>query len=50
MRDEEKIIRVKTLEDFNRELGRNGGEGHGGTWEPVCSKSSLRQAGSWRRL
>ena len=26
MRDEEKIIRVKTLEDFDRELGRDGGE------------------------
>ena len=26
MRDEEKIIRVKTLEDFDRELGRDGDE------------------------
>ena len=26
MRDEEKIIRGKTLKDFNRELGRYGGE------------------------
>ena len=26
MQDEEKIIRVKTLEDFDRELGRDGGE------------------------
>ena len=49
MRDEEKIIRVKTLEDFDRELGRDGGDGHGGALEPVCSESSLRQAGSWRR-
>ena len=29
MTDEEKIIRVKTLEDFDRELGRGGEE----TWE-----------------
>ena len=50
MRDEEKIIRVKTLEDFNRELGRDGGEGHGGTLKQVCSEFSLRQAGSLRRL
>ena len=26
MQDEEKIIRVKTIEDFDRELGRDGGE------------------------
>ena len=26
MTDEEKIIRVKTLEDFDRELGRDGDE------------------------
>ena len=26
MRDEEKIIPVKTLEDFDRELGRDGNE------------------------
>ena len=50
MRDEEKIIRVKTLEDFNRELGRAGGEGHSGTFEQVCSEFSLRQACSLRRL
>ena len=40
MTDKEKIIRAKTLEDFNRELGRHGGDGHGGT---------LKQAGSLRR-
>ena len=26
MKDEEKIIRVNTFEDFDRELGRDGGE------------------------
>ena len=49
MRDEERIIRVKTLVDFNRELGRDGGEGHGGILEQLCSESLLRQASSWRR-
>ena len=50
MQDEEKIIRAKTLEDFDRELGRHDSDGHYWTLEPVCSEFSLRQAGSWRRL
>ena len=50
MQDEEKIIRVKILKDFDRELGRHCGDGHGGILEQVCSEFSLRQAGSWRRL
>ena len=54
MTDEEKIIRVKTLEDFNRELGRHGGETqevplciareYGALLEDVGGEEEIRQA------
>ena len=50
MRDEEKIMRVKTFMDFDRKLGPDvnktlevpavlGGDGHCWTLEQVCSES-----------
>ena len=54
MRDEEKIIPVKTLEDFDRELARDGGETlevpawiarqYGIFPEEVGSEEEIRQA------
>ena len=53
MRDEEKIIRVKTLEDFDRELGRDGEESREGRMSlntearetPITVKAAARFLG-----
>ena len=45
MTDEEKIIRVNTLEDFDRELGR-GGEGRGREFASLLPKTTFKFFGA----